>query len=155
MPHTISHRFLVRRPRVSPVIIGYPTRYLEYFICLFLLFKVYVRGAAAGLHQSYHPHSFVKCCYMFCNVYLMSKGVDTIFLSAFLMFLVVNFMCYWGCFMFFILEYFEFLLKIWFRVVFIIRSNQSWISVQILLNLVCKPISYLICQFYNRLLIDT
>ena len=51
-------------------------------------------GAATGLHQSYHPHSFVKCCYMFCNIYLMFKGADIIFLSAHLMFLVVVFMYY-------------------------------------------------------------
>ena len=51
-------------------------------------------GATAGLHQSYHPCSFVKCCYMFCNVYLMIKGADIIFLSARLMFLVVVFMYY-------------------------------------------------------------
>ena len=76
---------------VSPVIIGYPTPYLEIVICLFLLFRVYVRGVAAGLHQSYHPHSFVKCCYIFCSDYLMFKGVDIIFLSARLMFLVVVF----------------------------------------------------------------
>ena len=92
--------FWLGRPRVSPVIIGYPTPYLESFICLFLLFRVYVHGAAAGLHQSYHPHSFVKCCYMFCNIYLMFKGVDITFLNAHLMFLVVVFMYYWGCFMF-------------------------------------------------------
>ena len=77
---------------VFPVIIGYPTLYLESFICLFLLFRVYVRGAVVGLHQSYHPHSFVKCCYMFYNMYLMFKGVDIIFLSAHLMFSVVVFM---------------------------------------------------------------
>ena len=35
-----------------------------------------MRGAAAGLHQSYHPQSFVKCCYMFYNVYMMFKDVD-------------------------------------------------------------------------------
>ena len=87
--------FWLGRPRVSPVIIGYPTPYLESLICLFLLFKVYVRGAVAGLHQTYyHPHSFVKCCYTFCNVYLMFKGVDIIFLSAHLMVLVVVFMYY-------------------------------------------------------------
>ena len=53
-----------------------------------------MHGAAAGLHQSCHPHSFVKCCHMFCNVYLMIKGADIIFLSAHLMFLVVVFMYY-------------------------------------------------------------
>ena len=53
-----------------------------------------MHGVAVGLHQSYHPHSFVKCCYMFCNVYLMFKGVAIIFLSAHLMFLVVVFMYY-------------------------------------------------------------
>ena len=55
-----------------------------------------MRGAAAGLHQCYHLHSFVKCCYIFYNVYLMFKGADIVFLSAHLMFLVVFFMCYWG-----------------------------------------------------------
>ena len=66
-------------PRVSSVITGYPTPYLESFICLFLLFRVYMRGAAAGLHQSYHPHSFVKRCYMCCNVYLMFKGANIMY----------------------------------------------------------------------------
>ena len=80
--------------RVSPVITSYPTPYLESSICLFLLFRVYVRGATAELHQSYYPHSIVKCCYMFCNVYLMFKGVDITFLNAHLMFLVVVFMYY-------------------------------------------------------------
>ena len=57
-------------------------------------------GAAAGLHQTFHPHSFVKCCYyMFCNVYFMFKGADIIFFSGHLMFLVVGFMYYQGCFM--------------------------------------------------------
>ena len=68
------------RPRVSPVKIGHLLPYLESFISLFLMFKVFVRGGAVGLHQSYHPHSFVKCCYMFCSVYLMIKGVDIVFL---------------------------------------------------------------------------
>ena len=53
-----------------------------------------MRGVTTGLHQSYHPHSFVECCYMFCNVYLMFKGADIIILSAHLMFLVVVFMYY-------------------------------------------------------------
>ena len=53
-----------------------------------------MRGAMAGLHQSYLPQSFVKCCYVFCSVYLMFKGADIIFLSAHLMFLVVVFMYY-------------------------------------------------------------
>ena len=35
----------------------------------------------AGLHQSYYPHPFVKCCHMFCNIYLMFKSVDFIFLE--------------------------------------------------------------------------
>ena len=82
------------RPSLSPITIGYPTPYVEFFICLFLLFMVYVRGVAAGLHQSYHPHSFVKCCSIFCSIYLMFKGVDVIFLSAYSMFLVVVFMYY-------------------------------------------------------------
>ena len=51
-------------------------------------------GAAAGLHQSYHTHSFVKCCYMFCNIYLMFKGVNILLFGAHLMFLVVVFMYY-------------------------------------------------------------
>ena len=68
--------------------------YLESFICVVLLFRVYVRGAAVGLHQSYHPNPFVKCYYVFYNIYLMFKGVDIIFLSAHLMFLVVVFMYY-------------------------------------------------------------
>ena len=55
-----------------------------------------MRSAAAGLHQNYHPNSFVKCCYMFCSVYLMLKGVDIIFLSAHLMYLLVDFMYYLG-----------------------------------------------------------
>ena len=146
--------FWLGRPRASPVIIGYPTPYLESFICLFLLLRVYVRGAAVGLHQSYRPRSFVKCCYVFQNVYLMFKGVDIIFLSAHLMFLVVVFMCYWGCFM---LHTWILMIsfKIWSEWYFIIHNNQSWISVQIALNLVCKPISYFICHFYNRLRIKT
>ena len=37
---------------------------------------------------------------MFCNIYLLFKGVNIIFLSAHLMFLVVIFMYYSGCFMF-------------------------------------------------------
>ena len=88
--------FWLGQPRVSLVKTVFLTPHLESFICLFLVFRVYVHGAAAGLHQSYHPHSFVKCstCYMFCNVYLMFKGVDVIFLSAHLMFLVVVFMYY-------------------------------------------------------------
>ena len=71
--------FWLGRPKVSSVIVGHPTPYLESFICLFLLFKVYVHNATVGLHQSYHPRLFVKCCYMFCNVYLMFKGVGIIF----------------------------------------------------------------------------
>ena len=51
------------RLRVFPVIIGSPKLYLESSICLFLSFRVYVRGAAERLHQSYHPRPFVKCCY--------------------------------------------------------------------------------------------
>ena len=42
------------------VIIGYPKPYLESFIFIFLLFRVYVRGAAAGLQQSYHPYSLLS-----------------------------------------------------------------------------------------------
>ena len=53
-----------------------------------------MHGVAVGLHQSFHPHSFVKCCCMFYNIYLMFKGVDIKFLSAHLMFLIVVFMCY-------------------------------------------------------------
>ena len=53
-----------------------------------------MRGVATGLHQSCHPHPFVKCCYIFCNIYLMFKGVDIISFSAHLMFLVVVFMYY-------------------------------------------------------------
>ena len=45
-----------------------------------------MRGATAGLHQSYLPQSFVKCCYVFCSVYLMFKGADIIFLSAHVLF---------------------------------------------------------------------
>ena len=50
-------------PRVTTVIIGYPTPYLESSICLFLLFRVYVRSAMVRLHQNCHPHPFVKCCF--------------------------------------------------------------------------------------------
>ena len=60
--------FWLGHRRVSPVRIGYPTPYPESFIC-----------ATTGLHQSYHPHSFVKFCYMFCNVNLVFKGDDIIF----------------------------------------------------------------------------
>ena len=114
-----------------------PTPYLESFICLFLLFRVYLRGAAAGLHQSYHPHSFVKCCYMFCSVKLMCKGVDIIFLSAHLMFLLL-FIYFHTCIL--LISF-----KIWLKLYFIKRGNQSWITVQIALNLVCKQMSYVIC----------
>ena len=123
------------------------------FIGLFLLFRVYVPSAATGLHQSYHSHSFVKCCYMFCSVYMMFKGADIISLSAHLMFLVVVFMYYWG--FFFLFSYLntsnsfdKYDLK-WY---FIIRSNKSWISVQITLNLVCNPIPYFIFHFITNCL---
>ena len=46
--------------RVSSVIIGYTTPYIESFICLFLLIRVYVHGVAAGLLQSYYPHSLLS-----------------------------------------------------------------------------------------------
>ena len=53
-------------------------------------------GAAARLYQIKAivaiPSSSVVL--MFCNVYLMFKGVDFIFVSAYLMFLVVVFMNY-------------------------------------------------------------
>ena len=52
------------------------------------------------------PIPFVKCCYMFCIVYLMFKGVDIIFLSAHLMFLVAIFHVLLRLFHVFILEYF-------------------------------------------------
>ena len=49
-------------------------------------------GAAARLHQSYHRHPFVSVVLMVCNNYLIFKGVNFIFLSVCLMFLVVVFM---------------------------------------------------------------
>jgi hypothetical protein len=64
--------------------------------------------ASARVHQSYHRHPFVKCCFNVFNAYLMFKGVNFILLSAYLMFLVVAFMCYCGYFMFPYLDNFHF-----------------------------------------------
>ena len=143
--------FWLGRPRVYPAITSYPTT-LPWILHLSL--SIVCAQCRGGTALSYHPHSFVKCCHMFCNVYFMFEGANSIFLSARLMFLVVVFMCYWGCFM---LHTWILMIsfKIWSEWYFIIHSNQSWISVQIALNLVCKPISYFICHFYNRLLIET
>jgi hypothetical protein len=51
-------------------------------------------GVVARLHQSYITIPLLSVVLMFCNVYLMFKGVDFIFLSVYLMLLVVVFMCY-------------------------------------------------------------
>ena len=53
-PHDLPPIFWLGRPRVFLIITSYPTPYLESFICLFMLFRVYVRGPATRLHQSYH-----------------------------------------------------------------------------------------------------
>ena len=45
-------------------------------------------------HQSYHRQPFLSVVLMFCSIYLMFKGVDFIFLSPYLMFLVGVFMYY-------------------------------------------------------------
>ena len=103
-------------------------------------------GAAARLHQSYHRHPFVSVVLKVCNNYLIFKGVNFIFLSACLMFLVVVFMYHWGygvsCFHTWI-TLISFNLK-WY---FIMLSHQSWISAQIISE------SLFIWQFCNRLLI--
>ena len=51
-------------------------------------------GVAARLHQSYRRHPFVKCYFNVLQRLFDVKGVDFIFLSAYLMFLVVVFMYY-------------------------------------------------------------
>jgi hypothetical protein len=51
-------------------------------------------GAAARLHQSYHAIPLLSVVLMFCSIYLMFMGIDFIFLSAYLMRLVVLFMYY-------------------------------------------------------------
>ena len=60
-PHLSPTGYWLGYQRESLILIGYPTPYFESSICLFLLFRVYMRGAEVELHQSYHPHPFVKC----------------------------------------------------------------------------------------------
>ena len=91
---------------------------------------------------------------MFCSVYLMFKVM--------ILYFWVLTWCFGCCFHVllrvfhvFVLEWFWFLSKYDLKRSFIIHSNQSWISVQIALKLICEPSSYFICQFCNRLLIKT
>ena len=73
----------------------------------------------------------------------MFKGDDFMFLSAYLMFLVVVSMCYWGCFMFSYLSNYDFFQNmIWNDLLSYMYRNQSWISMQIALKLICEPSSY-------------
>ena len=143
--------FWLGHRRVSPVITSYPIPCLEYFICLFLFFRVYVRGAVAGLHQSCHPLpllSVVICFAMF--IWCLRVQISYFWVP-------IWYVC--GCcfhvllrvFHVFILKYLWLIFKYDLKWYFITCSNKSWISVQVLLNLVCKPISYCICLFYNNL----
>ena len=62
-----------------------------------MLFRVYVHGAAVprcDYIKTIIPIPLLSVVLMVCNAYLMFKGVDFIFMSAYLMFLVVVFMYY-------------------------------------------------------------
>ena len=149
--------FWLGRPRVSPVITGYPTLCLESFINFVSIYCLRFMCAVQRL----------DCTKLFIPIPLLSVVIICFatFISCLrvlISYFLVAIWCFWllvsciikgvSCFHTWILHISSKYDLKWY---FIIHSNQSYISVQIALNLVCKPFSSFICQLCNRLLIET